>query len=110
MSVANPEPDAGALDRRVVLLKPVYNQWQDEIDAWEPAASTWAQIRPAVAQEASDSGRMVMYTQVPVMMRYRTDVDARWRIQDGPHVYEIVSIADPERRQARLELVCREIV
>ena len=110
MPLPTPELEAGSLDKYVTLLKPVYNEWQDEIPSWEAYAQTWAAIHPAVAQETSDAGRMVSSTHVPITIRYRTDIDARWRIQDGPHMYEVITIADPERRRARLDMVCREVI
>ena len=106
----NPEIAAGQLDRRVTLLAPVYaDEFQDEITGWQPVTDVWAAIAPALGAEDNEAGRTVAVKTIPVVIRYRTDIDERWRIQDGPHTYGIDAIADPLRRRAALTLTCKEV-
>ena len=104
-----PALDAGKLDKRVTLLSPVYSQYEDEIPTWSPVATVWASINPNWGQELTEAARTVATTLVLVVIRYRTDVDARWRIQDGSRFYEIDSLTDIMRRRVQLQLNCKEI-
>jgi SPP1 family predicted phage head-tail adaptor len=102
--------DAGLLDRRVTLLKPVYNAPEDEVVDWEAVAEVWAGVDPGAGQEIDEAGRMVATVAVPIIIRYRTDVDARWRIRDGDAEYEVKSKLDILRRHVRLQLSCQEVL
>ena len=111
MPIPNPELEAGLLDKRVALLRPLYNEWEDEVATWEKVTDVWASILPATGgPEENAAGRSVATTGIAVVIRYRTDIDARWRIQDGVHFYEILGIADTARRRAQLQLTCKEVV
>lgn len=104
-----PEIDAGSLDRRVTLLRPTYNQFEDEITGWEAVADVWAAINPNTSQELNTAGRTVATVVVPVVIRYRADIDARWRVQDRDRMYQIRGILDIARRRVQLQLNCEEI-
>lgn len=105
-----PEINAGTLDRRVKLLRPVYNADGDEISAWEEAATVWASVAPDSAKESDDAARVVEMVTVKICIRYRRDIDARWRIRDRERLYEIKGLADVARRRVQLELNCLEIL
>lgn len=105
-----PELNAGDLDRRVRLLRPLYNEYEDEITGWEEVTQVWASVEPETKSEIREGERSVMVAAVPIVIRYRTDIDARWRVQDRDHVYEILSLADISRRRVQLELTCQEVV
>lgn len=106
----NPELYAGALDKRVTLLRPIYNDYQDEIVDWEPIANVWAAITPNQGQETNEAGRMVAVTYVPMLIRYRSDIDARWRIALGSRVFEIEALLNALERKAHLQLSCKEVL
>jgi len=106
----NPEVDAGSLDKRVALLRPVYNAYQDEIDSWEPVGSVWAAMAPASGMEANEAGHTVAVTVVPVVIRYRSDIDARWRLSLGARVFEVEALVNVGERGAQLRLTCKEVL
>lgn len=109
MPVKNAEIEAGTLDRRVTLLRPVYNEYQDEITDWEAVADVWAHVGPNYGQEITHEGKRVAATKlIPVVIRFRSDIDERWRIRDGKWTYEIDAILDVERRGAQLAINCKE--
>lgn len=110
MPVVSPLIDAGKLDRRVTLLKPIYNEFEDEITGYQPMVKVWAAVAPTFAQEISEALRTVATVLVPIIIRYRTDIDSRWRIVDGPHTYEIKGIIDIARRRVQLQLSCEEVI
>jgi SPP1 family predicted phage head-tail adaptor len=105
----NPEIEAGILDRRVSILKPVYNEFQDEITGWEPIGSCWAGIAPLFGSEQNEAGHTVATTQHQITIRFRRDIDKRFRLLDGGRTYQIEAILDIQRRQAQLLLTCKEV-
>lgn len=109
-AASDPSIDAGMLDCRVTLMKPEYNQWGDEFLGWVPVADVWANVQPTTLAEKDQSDKLVMLTAVTVTIRFRADVVAAWKIVDGPHTYEILSIADVSRRRVMLQIGCREVV
>ena len=106
---ATPELEAGTLDRRVSLLAPVYNAAGDEIDSWQKVTDVWAAIVPTSAVEGNASARNVTQTYVQITMRYRTDIDPRWRIVDAPITYEIEGLVSPLARRAGLRMYAKEV-
>ena len=112
VSPTNPLLNAGDLDRRVSLMKPLYNEWEDDITGWELIDRVWAAVEPVSPQpaERDESERMTSHTSVTVVIRYRSDIDARWRIEDGPHTYEVLGLADIARRRVQLRLACQEVI
>jgi len=106
----NPEAEAGTLDKRVTLLKPIYNAYQDEIIDWESVTDVWASMSPNYGQEINEAGRTVAVVQVPVVIRYRSDIDARWRLKLGARVFEVNAILNAQERGAQLQLTCKEVL
>jgi SPP1 family predicted phage head-tail adaptor len=109
-TMQNPEVNAGDLDRRVTLLSPVYNTYQDEIVDWSPVAQVWAKMAPNFGQEINEAGRTVAVVQSIVNIRYRSDIDARWRLQMGSRLFEVAAILNPMERRAQLQLNCKEVL
>jgi SPP1 family predicted phage head-tail adaptor len=104
------ELDAGKLDRRVVLLKPVYtSEYQDEIQGYVPVTEVWAAIEPTTGQEMNTGGRTVEIVMATIQIRYRTDIDARWRISDRGTVYQIKGMMDVLKRRVQWQLNCVEV-
>jgi len=105
------EIDAGDLDRYVTLLAPVYNDPdEDEITAWTPVSNVWASIAPSFAMEMNEAGRTIALVTVPIVIRFRADVDHRWRVQYGSHTYEIEGMTNVLSRNAQLQLNCKEVL
>jgi SPP1 family predicted phage head-tail adaptor len=105
----HPGIEAGTLDKRVTLLAPRYSDTLDEIIQYDVVTSVWASIAPSTAREMSQAGRTVATTYIPIVIRYRDDIDARWRIQDRDRVYQIKGIDDVLRRHVQLQLNCEEV-
>jgi SPP1 family predicted phage head-tail adaptor len=101
--------NAGELDKLVALLKPVYNEFQDEIVDWEPVARTWAGIVPETAEEPTEAGRAVMVRKAAIIIRHRSDIDARWRIAYRDRMWEILGFVNVGERNVRLEITCMEV-
>ena len=110
MPGTDPTVGAGELDKRVMLLKPLYNEFEDEVVGWEEVTKVWAGIDPNFAMELNESGRQVGSVLVGIVIRYRSDIDGRWRIQDNGHLYEIKGMQDIARRRVRWLLSCQEVL
>jgi SPP1 family predicted phage head-tail adaptor len=106
----DPTIGAGEMDKRVTLLQPLYNEPEDEITGYEPVTDVWAAIDPDIGQEMNEAGRTVETVLVSIYIRYRRDIDARWRIQDHEHTYEIKGLWDIARRRVQLQLSCQEVL
>jgi SPP1 family predicted phage head-tail adaptor len=107
---SDPTLAAGELDQRVTLLEPLYNQSEDEIVGWQEVTKVWAGIDPNFAMETDQAGRQVEKVMVAIVIRYRRDIDARWRIQDHEHLYDIKGLQDIARRRVHLLLTCQEVL
>ena len=106
----DPTVGAGDLDKRVTLLQPVYSDsFQDEITGYQAVADVWAGVDPESGMEMDASGRTVEVSGVAIVIRWRADIDARWRIQDHEHTYRILGLADVARRRVHLSLNCQEV-
>src|SRR5215471_14305997 len=103
----DPRISAGDLDQRVTLLSPVYNPEDDEIVQWSPVITVWAYVEPNSALEQTGSQRTVADTDIVMVIRYRKDVDARWRIVHRGAVYQIHGLLNIISRRERLEILCR---
>jgi SPP1 family predicted phage head-tail adaptor len=104
-----PGIDAGTLDKRVTLLAPVYNEFEDEIVDWRPVEEVWAGINANYGREQESSGRTIALTDLPLTIRYRSDVDKRWRVQFGGRLFDINGILNTLERNERLTLLCQEV-
>ena len=106
----DPTIAAGDLDRRVTLLAPILNTPEDEATGWQTVATVWAGIDSDFAGEGNEGSREVEQILLSIIIRYRSDIDARWRIQDHEHLYEIKGIQDIARRRVHLQLSCQEVM
>jgi SPP1 family predicted phage head-tail adaptor len=106
----DPTIGSGELDKRVTLLAPVYNAANDEITGYTAVTDVWAGINPDIGQEVNEAGRTVETVVVTMYIRYRSDIDARWRIQDHEHLYEIKGLWDIARRRIQYQLSLQEVL
>jgi SPP1 family predicted phage head-tail adaptor len=106
----DPTVGSGELDKRVTLLSPTYNTAGDEIDSYTTVSAVWASVDPEQAMEVNEAGRTVETVMTTIYIRYRQDIDARWRIQDHEHTYEIKGILDVARRRTIMQLTCQEVL
>lgn len=105
----DPGIDAGELDKRVTLLEPVLNEWEDEITDWTPVADIWASVRDNYGREAPVSARTVGLTDFAIRIRYRAGIDNRWRVGYRGRVFRIQTILNPLTRNETMQLLCTEV-
>lgn len=93
---------AGKLRRRVSLQKPEPTRGANgEISpGWTEIARPWMAFEDSSARslDQNEADQRVAVQHRLATMRYRTDVAPKYRIVDGANVYEIMDIADDDRK------------
>ena len=92
---------AGALDRRVLIERPVTTvtpegEWRRE--EWEPVAEVPASIRYLRAQERVQAPKPMPVESLSIWIRYR-QVEPTWRVVLDGRPYRITGIAVLGRRE-----------
>ena len=93
----------------VVLMKPVLNEWEDEITDWQVVGTVWASVNDSYGREQEQADRPVARVELEIKIRYRTDIDTRWRLRHGPRYYEITAMIDVLSRHETWRIVCAEV-
>lgn len=109
---------AGRLRRRVTLQQPgTAADSTGQVVGYTTVTTVSAAVEPARGRQmlGSSSGaeKIVKEVTALIIMRWRPDIDATWRIVHetpaGEEIYGIISIESPQSRQAMLELLCRRV-
>ena len=101
------------LDRRIILEQPqitgAKDSWNQKIEIHgEPILhKTWAMRRDMSARERiSGQGDEVLSSlRTRFTIRYRNDVNAKWRVRDGSEVFGVEGVREIGRRKYT-ELIC----
>lgn len=102
----------GRMDRRVSFLKPTVTDGdsnEDKITGWEKISSVpdvWAYKQDLRGKEVVIADRVQFMYLTNWTIRYRTDLKANYRLVDeSGQVYEIITIAEGEGREAFTDVV-----
>ncbi|MCP4304714.1 MAG: phage head closure protein [bacterium] len=80
------------------------------VKSWQTMATVPAGVEPLRGKEMESASQVTAEQITRVVLRYRPDIDADWRIVFGDHVFDIV--APPrniDSRNKELHVMCREI-
>lgn len=83
---------AGRLRHRIVLQSPSYTQNQttgENVLSWITQAEVWAAIEPLSAREFIAAQATQSEVSARIVIRYRPDVNATWRILHRGRVFNI---------------------
>jgi len=99
---------AGRLTQRVVLQSKsvVRDAMGGETITWVDAATVWAEIRPLRGRDLVAAQQAASEVTARITVRYRTDVQADWRVKHGSDLYDILAVVTPMARIEVLELEC----
>ena len=104
---------AGKLSERVTLLQPTEvrgGSYGDVQKTWAAAATVWAAVEPLNGRELLAAQQVGSEMSVRVRVRHRTDVTAKWRVQHGARVLEIVAPPiDVGGQGVETQLLCAEV-
>lgn len=93
----------GKLDQQIILQSlSETNTTGELVRSWATVATVWAHVISQHGQEALEAARINAHAVVRVQIRYRTDVDVKWRLQWGGQNYSVKAIDRTSRRDGYL--------
>lgn len=103
---------AGRMTERVKLLSKSVTRdaLGGEVITWVEEAEVWSEAMPLTGREFFAAQQAEEAADIRFRMRYRTDINATWRLEWRGLRYEIVAPpADLEARKRVTELTCRTV-
>lgn len=103
---------AGRLRHRIALQSATEarDSHGQPVKTWTTQALIWAGVEPLRGKEMETAHQVAAEATVRIVMRYRSDITADWRIVFDSHTYEIVAPPlNPDMRNIELHLMCREV-
>jgi len=102
--------------RIVDLNKRITLQYQTKIPdgmggwtvTWVDGATIFAGIWPVSANETIAANAVSMTISHRIRIRYRSTLKPSWRVKFGNRYFAIVSIINPNERNAMIDLMCKE--
>lgn len=93
----------GELDQLVTLQSLAEtNDEGDLTQAWTTVATVFAKVKSERGTEAFESARVNARETIRVMMRYRSDVTTKWRIEWMSQFYSVTAIDRSGHRKGEL--------
>ena len=101
---------AGKLRKRIQLRTPgdSQNEIGEMVRGWVLVDTIWGGITPAREVEKLTAGQTVAEKDLSITIRYRDDVTTQHQITWGSQRYEIVGITNPEMKNEKLIIFCKE--
>jgi SPP1 family predicted phage head-tail adaptor len=101
---------AGELDKQITLQAPngAPDDYGQAAPTYADVATVWASYKPAPLREYSASRAAEAAIDATFRIRWRTDLQATWRIRYGELVFDIESYAEIGRREG-LEILARAL-
>jgi len=95
---------AGELKDRIELQAPIksQNSFGEWVETFTTQATVWGAIRPLSGTLLFQSLQANSDISGEVEIRYRTDIQATWRLKIGNRILRIVTIINPENRNEKL--------
>lgn len=78
-------------------------------DEWIDLESVWADIVPVSGREYFAAAQNISETQYKIYIRYFPGVNAKMRVQEGTHTYEILSVLG-DKRSGIMMLMAKELL
>ena len=101
--------NAGRLRFRVDIQQPVETQnsyGEPEVTWTDVATGIWAGIEPLRGREFFAARQVNAEIESRIVMRYRSDVKAKYRILHGTDEYYIDTVINVGERNRELQLMC----
>ena len=92
----------GELNRRLSLLQKQTTRdvYGAEIADWSVVATVWAKVTPVFARERNGAPQTMPVEQATVLINWRTDITAAWRIRYRDKDWQVTGIAPVGRDEA----------
>lgn len=100
----------GRLRHRVELQEIVTTETDSGqlTDAPTTRATVYADVRPLRGYEAFGAHQLQAEVSHSIRIRFRTDVEASWRVKYGDRLFRVDSVFNVEERDRFLALICTE--
>lgn len=93
----------GKMDQLIVLQSLVETNDEGSLtQAWATQATVYAHVKTQSGAEAFEAARVNARETIRVMLRYRTDVTVKWRLQWSGQNYDITAVDRSARRAGEL--------
>ena len=101
---------SGRLKKRLILQSPTITRdsYGDAIPGWSTNTTVWGSLLPLSGNEYFSQQAVQAEAQVRVIIRYNSSITTAWRISHGGKYYAIVDIANENKRDRMLTIMCRE--
>ncbi len=97
----------GKLDERITLQELTeVNEYGSLTQDYSTVATVWGRVVSRKGTEAFEAGRVNAEEQIRVQIRYRSDVNVKWRVQIDGQDYNIVYLDRSARREGYMWLHC----
>ena len=100
---------AGRLRHYVSIQQPVetQNSYGEPEVTWDDVSTgVWAGIEPIMGREFFAAKQINAEIEARIVMRYRSDVKAKYRILHGVNEYYIETVINVGERNRELQLMC----
>ncbi|SFT04108.1 phage head closure protein [Marininema halotolerans] len=103
---------AAKLNRRVKLMKfeKLVDGSGNPVEDWVLFMEVWAGVEPIRGREYFAAAAVQSETMIRVRIRYRSGVNAGFRVHYDDRVLDVVGVIDPYDKHQELELMCKEVV
>lgn len=103
-------PRAGDYRHQVTLQSPPTstNAFNELTGSWTDEATVWAAIEWGSGRRFLEASQLNSEVQGIVRIRYRSDIDATWRISYKSRTFQIISIANVYERNREMVITCKE--
>lgn len=98
------------LNKRIMLQSPVNaaDGMGGFTVTWADEATVWAAIWPVSASETIQADKATMTATHRIRIRYRTAMNAAWRVSWSGRYFNIVSVIEPNMAHVWLDILCKE--
>ena len=101
---------AGELRHRLTLQQPVetVNDFGETVISYSDVDTVWGAVDPNAGKRYFEAMQANSEIQGAIRLRYRSDIEATWRILYGTRVLQIISIINPKERDQELLVYYKE--
>ena len=102
----------GKLKHRVILQRKeiTEDELKQQTETWVDFAYVWAAIQPLSGREYFSARQENAEITARITIRHLKDIKPNMRVLFDEKVYEILSVINPDERNASLVLMCKEAV
>lgn len=100
----------GGMDQRIILQSLNETNVQGSLrESWVTVATVWAMVISQRGAEAFEAARVNARETIRIKLRYRTDINAKWRIGWNGQQYGITNVDRSHRRKGELWLTAQAV-